>query len=185
MTNLRFLTLGLLFACKDDVKPADEIPDGVPTGPIVVTLGESTASTVALPTSVEEVWIRLEDVQVHHETKGWVGIIESRKDIDLLALQGADAQSIGRDDVYEGGYDSLRLVLADAWLVVDGVEADLLITDVLSIPVTELTYDATYFVDDSTTTTLAVQWGIGDQLVETGSGWELGTDGNFQVDIHD
>lgn len=176
-------------ACRGEALPADEIPNDAAVGPLEVDIGGDarlSGNAGEVSSNVEEVWLRFEDVQVNHEDKGWVGVLDTRTDVDLLALRGDEPGLLAAAEVYEGGYDALRLVVADAWIVVDGVEYDLGLVDSVGLPTgAELTYDETFFVDRNTTTVLWVGWDLDTQLSEGDDGWTLGTQPTLDVDLLD
>lgn len=183
------MAVALATACRGGVEPADEIPNGATVGPLEVTLGGDasvTGNVGEVSSNVEEVWVRIEDIQIEHEEKGWVGVLDARTDVDLLSLRGLEPELVASADTYEGGYDALRLIVADSWIVVDGVESDLVLVDNVGIATDgELTFDVTYFVDKNTTTVLWVGWDLDALLSESGSGWNLGTGASIGVDLHD
>jgi hypothetical protein len=189
-TLIAAMTMGVLAGCTPDVQNAGDIPSGASTGTVAVRLGGDSnmdGNDGEVSSSIEEVGIRLEDVQVHHESEGWISILSEREDIDLLALRGTPSGDVvGKADVYEGAYDELKLVVADSWIVVDGVEADLTITSGLALPGEEgLNFDESYYVDEGQTTTLWVGWDLDTQLSHGDDGWVLGSDANLDVNLHE
>lgn len=169
--------------CKKEVTDPDEIPDNVATGEVVVTLETDDPGEVS--SSVEEVFVRIEDVLIHHETQGWITIANERQDVDLMTVHLGESQEIGRADVYEGAYDTLRVVIADSWIVVDGVETDLTIDEGLGLPAEGIDFNESFFVDENSTTMLAVDFDLDSQLIDNEGVWELGADATVTVDIGD
>jgi hypothetical protein len=192
MTKYTLATLaiaGILGGCKKDVTDANDIPDGATTGEIAVHLGGDSARAGGdgeVSSSVEEVWVRFEDVQILHENKGWISISDNREDIDLMTLRDGETASIGRAQTYEGAYDTLRLIVADSWIVVDGEESDLLIADGVELPDDEgISFQESFFVDEGTTTSLFVGWDLDTELSDDGEGWSLGTDAGVDVELNE
>src|SRR5687767_6929267 len=82
-TPATFLLLAGLAACQTK-EPVDagELPDDAPKGTLRVSV---TGGEAEVNSSVEEVFIRVEDVQVRHEESGWISLGGERQDIDLMA----------------------------------------------------------------------------------------------------
>jgi hypothetical protein len=176
---LAVLVLGV--GCKKDVVDTTDIPNGAKTGPIVVELGSNGADGVN--SAVEEVWVTFEDVQLDHTEKGWVSVASERQEVELLGLS-TQAVQVGKGDVWEGSYDTLRLLVADSWIVVDGEELDLTITEELQdLVVPGFDFGEDFFVAKDTTTTLMVNWNLGSQLVDDGGAWSLGTGASVDVTL--
>jgi hypothetical protein len=168
--------------CDKKVIDADDIPAGVATGELQVLL-DATADGGSLNTSVEEVWLRFEDILVQHEDRGWVSIGEDRADVDLMELRGGSAIAIGTGDVYEGAYDAIQLLIADSWIVVDGQEESLTIASGFDLPGAGVDFAASLFVDENTATSVLIGWNLDQQLSFDGDGWILGTDASVNVDL--
>jgi hypothetical protein len=168
--------------CDKKVTDADDIPDGVATGELQVLL-DATADEGSLSTSVEEVWLRFEDILVQHEDRGWISIGEDRADVDLMALRGGEPIAIGTGDVYEGAYDAIQLLIADSWIVVDGQEESLTIASGFDLPGDGVDFAASLFVDESTATSVLIGWSLDEELSFDGDGWILGTDATVNVDL--
>jgi hypothetical protein len=186
--TLSIASLGALslVACSSDVKSADDIPDGAAQGELVVELGGDSLAAGGdgeVNSSVEGVWIRFEDVQVNHESEGWISISQQRDDIDLLALRTGETAQIAKADTYEGAYDTLRLIVADSWIVVDGTEYDLQIAEDLGLPSEGITFGESFFVDENNTTRVFVGWDLDTELADDGEQWILGTDAAIDVDL--
>jgi len=182
--------MGTFAGCTHDVQDAGDIPAGATTGKVVVRLGGDSnmeGNDGEVNSSIDEVWIRLQDVQVHHESRGWISVLSDREDIDLLALRDSPSgEVVGKADVYEGPYDMLKLLVADSWIVVDGVQSDLTISSGLALPGDDgVNFDESYFVDAGTTTTLWVGWDLDTQLSHSGDSWVLGSDANLDVNLHE
>jgi hypothetical protein len=181
MTTFGWIAMVLAVGCKKEVVDADDIPDRAKTGPLVVELGSNGGDGVN--SAVDAVWITLEDVQVSHDDKGWVSVSNERQEVELLGLTDGPVR-IGAGKVYEGSYDALRLVVADSWIVVDGEELDLTITeDLPDLIGPGFTFREGFFVAGGTTTTLRVRWDLANQLVDDGGAWSLGTGAAVDVTL--
>lgn len=158
-------------------KPTDplDIPNGVPTGGVEVAI-DCTSNGGLAETAADELWLRFEDVLVYHEDKHWLSIGGDRLDIDLNTLIEGDAVVTGTANVYEGPYNTIRLIVADSWVVVDGVESNLNIERVLDLPGDGFDFDADFSVDKATTTTITLVWNLDTELTEDEGLWSLGTD---------
>lgn len=177
------LSVLALAACNPDVGNPTDIPSGVPRGAISVDL--LSGQDGELDPTVQEVWVRFEDVQVHHDDKGWLSVTSERQDVDLLALRaGGEKANIGHARVWEGAYDTLRLIIADSWIVVDGQQFDLTITERLEdLAQPGIDFHEAFFVDKSTATTLTARWDLNTQLHESAGVWSLGTAANLDVQL--
>lgn len=185
-TSLALILTGTLGACSKGVTDANDIPDSAATGELVVDLGGDAIRAGGdgdVTSAVEEVWVRFEDVQVMHESKGWISISDNREDIDLMTLRAGETARIGRADTYEGAYDTLRLVIADSWIVVDGAEFDLAIADGVEVPDEGVDFQESFFVDANTTTSLFVGWDLDTELTSDGDTWTLGTNASVDVEL--
>ena len=181
-TPATFLLLGVLAACqtKEPVDP-NELPEGTPTGMLRVGL---TGGETEVNSSVEEVWLRIEDVQVRHEEMGWISMGTERQDIDLMAGL-PDTQDLAEAEVPEGSYTRMKLLIADSWIVVDGQERDLTIeSDLVGDVLAEgIDFDETFFVDEGSTTSLLIDWDLGNQLQDDQGEWNLGTTATVDVSL--
>jgi hypothetical protein len=188
MTTTRFgRVFGVLLlavGCDPKVDDTDDIPDDTRTGEIRVNLG-STADG-ELPSQLEEVWVRFEDVQVEHDARGWLSIADARQDVNLMALRDGSTTNIGRGDVYQGAYGALRLLVADAWVVADGEEVPLTLTeDIPGLLEPGIQLEKGFFVDAGITTTLTTHWNLASQLVDEGDAWTLGTSASVDVRLEE
>lgn len=184
MTRYIPMALLALAACDTSKDPidADDLPGGAPKGNLVVELSGGDGE---VNSSVEEVWIRFEDVQVKHEDEGWISVASERADLDLLTLRDGTTEPIGQAETLEGAYDALRVFVADAWVIVDGTEHDLTVTDGIALPEAGITFNEGFFVDEGSTTTLVLDWDLGTQLSDDEGDWKLGTDANVSVELED
>jgi hypothetical protein len=181
-TQMMMLSMALaLVGCSKVIDP-DDIPDETPTGPLEAYL-DATSETDKLNSGVEEVWLRLEDTQVHSEDEGWITVGTDRRDIDLMDLRGGLPIKIGSGDVYEGAYDALRLIIADSWIVVDGTEEDLTIARVLDLPGDGFDFNADFFVDEAATTAVSLFWDLDTEIEDNSGEWTLNTDATLNVKI--
>lgn len=168
------------FACQGNIIDPDDIPGNVPTGDLVVYLDAASLEDT-LSMSIEEVGIRFEDVRVQRENNRWLAVGVGRQDIDMLRLRGGDRVAIGRASVFEGAYDKIQLIVADSWVVVDGVEHELAIAGISAGDGLQL--DASFFVDESVTAEVLVRWDIDTQLDESDGAWTLGSKTTVDVDL--
>ena len=132
---------------------------------------------------VDEVWIRVDQVEVEHEDEGWIIMSDERADIDLMSLRDGDGQRIASGDVYEGAYDQVRFVITDAWIVVGGEESDLDIEGSFDRGSGELEMDVSFFVDADTVTDLWLGWDLDSQLHGSDDNWSLKSDVDVDVDV--
>jgi hypothetical protein len=160
-------------ACTAPIDPID-IPGGVPTGGVVVAV-DCTSNGGLAETAVDELWLRFEDVLVFHEDKGWLTIGGERQDINLNTLIEGDPVVSGAADVYEGPYNTVRLIVADSWVVVNGAEQNLSIERILDLPGDGFDFGADFSVDVATITTVTLVWNLDTELTETAGEWSLGT----------
>jgi len=181
-TPATFLLLGTLAACQTK-EPVDagDLPDDTPKGTLRVSV---TGGETEVNSSVEEVWLRIEDLQVRHEDMGWISLGMDRQDIDLMANL-PDTQELAQADVPEGSYGGMKLFVADSWIVVDGAERDLTIeSDLAADLISEgIDFDESFFVDEGSVTSLVIDWDLGNQLQDNEGEWNLGTRANIDVSL--
>ena len=189
MTHLKFVLAAIvtagLIGCNDEIDVKD-IPDDAITGPLTVDIGGDATrdggNTGAVPDTVDSIFLRLDEVSIMHETEGWVFIDDGRQDIDLMAERDGDSVQVGEGDVYIGNYDLLRLSITDAWIIVDGVELDLIIGN--GVALTDgLDLTVAMDVNESTSTAVWVGWDLDTTLSVDGDVWTLGTDVNATVNV--
>jgi hypothetical protein len=132
---------------------------------------------------VEEVWIRVDQVEVEHENEGWIVMSDDRTDVDLMSLRDGEEERIATGDVYEGAYAQMRFVITDAWIVANGEEYDLDIDGSFDRGSGELELDVSYFVDADTVTDLWLGWDLDSQLSGSGDNWSLKSDLDVDVDV--
>lgn len=174
-----------LTACRDGIDK-DDISDRATTGSMVVDVGGDATRTggndSAVPDTVDEVWLSIDQVSVYHEDKGWIFIDDGRKDVDLMAQRDGSTEPIGTGDIYAGSYDTLRISLVDSWIVVEGVEHDLTISNGVDLDNNlDLTVDM--HVDEDNITSVWVGWDLDNQLSGADEVWSLGTDVNLNSSI--
>ncbi|MEQ1501798.1 MAG: DUF4382 domain-containing protein [Myxococcota bacterium] len=172
--TMGFVAVGFV-GCKADVQDPDDIPAGTPTGTLVVALSDTDDGDVE--SSVEEVQIRLEDVQVQHVEEGWLSLAGETADYDLFAIRGGSDGQIAEDDVYTGSYDKVRLIVTDAFVVVDGEQSDLRIDEGLGLPSEGIDISQSFTVSQDQTTRLTIEWDLDTQLSQNDGSWSLGTSG--------
>jgi hypothetical protein len=172
-------------ACRGGTEKND-IPDNATTGSMVVDVGGDATRTggndSAVPDTVDEVWLRIDQVSVYHETEGWIFIDDGRKDVNLMDERDGSTEAIGTGDVYAGMYDTLRISLVDSWIVVEGVEYDLTISNGIDLDNNlDLTLDMR--VDQDESTSVWVGWDLDNQLSGADDTWTLGTNVNLTSDV--
>ncbi len=181
------LSVSAFAGCKKGPIDIDDIPDDASTGTLHIDLGgDATAAAGdedALEGDVEEVWLRVDQVEVEHEDEGSIVMSTDRTDIDLMALRDGQTERIASGDVYEGPYDRVRFVITDAWIVASGEEYDLDIQGGFDQGSNELELDVAYFVDADTDTDLWLGWDIDSQLRGSDDNWSLKTDLDVDVDV--
>ena len=189
-SSLRFTILTPLMlgaACKKGSTDIDDIPSSASTGRLTIELGgDATAAAGdedALEDNVDEVWIRINRVEVDHEQEGWIVMSSERRDIDLLSLRDGETEEIASGDVYEGAYDGVLFEITDAWVVAGDDQHDLEIQGGYDEGSNELELDETYFVDADTDTLLFIGWDLDTQLRGSDDDWSLKTDVDVEVDV--
>lgn len=174
-----------LTACRDGIDK-DDISDRATTGSMVVDVGGDATRTggndSAVPDTVDEVWLSIDQVSVYHEDKGWIFIDDGRKDVDLMAQRDGSTEPIGTGDIYAGSYDTLRISLVDSWIVVEGVEYDLTISNGVDLD-NNLDLSVDMHVDEDNITSVWVGWDLDNQLSGADEVWSLGTDVNLNSSI--
>ena len=181
------LCVSTLAGCKKDGIDVNDIPDDASTGTLRIDLGgDATAEAgdeESIDGGVEEVWIRVDQVEVEHEDEGWIIMSDDRTDIDLMALRDGEEERIATGDVYEGAYEHMRFVITDAWIVAGGEEYDLDIEGSFDRGSNELELDVSYFVDADTVTDLWLGWDLDSQLRGSDDNWSLKSDVDVDVDV--
>jgi hypothetical protein len=175
------LFAGLSMGCRSDPTDPSDIPGNVATGALFVELGSDAPEN--LDPRVEEVWVRIDTVNVRHEDRGRIDVADVRQDVDLMAPTFA---LIGDADVWVGSYDRVEIGVADTWIVVDGVEEELSFlgdVDPLDPLAGGIIVNETFFVDEDSETTLTIAWDLDENLAPQGDGWSLGAATNAYVDI--
>ncbi len=173
-----------LAGCNKDVTDPDDIPDDVETGEVIVRLAATDGTSGTIDSTIDEVWVRFQDVLVHSEAEGWVTLGADREDIDLMTLRGGSALTIGAADVFEGAYDAVRVVIADSWIVIDGAENDLTIDGGLQLPTDGVDFSEDYFINKNSSTVLGIGWDLNEELSVTDDVWKLTTNGTVNVTIN-
>lgn len=173
-----------MIGCNSPTDP-DDIPSGTPTGQLDLLLEGTVTTTGILPVGVEEVWVRFEDVLVRSGGEEWLTIGDDRRDINLMALRGANDLSIGGGQVYEGDYDAVSILVADSWIVVDGQEYELTIERGAGVGGTGDSYefDVDFWVDQNTKTSVRLMWDLDTALTGADATWNLQAASEFDVEI--
>lgn len=99
-------------ACGDDAETAGQ------TGRLRLLLTDAPLD------GVEEVNVTFDSVEVSGPG-GWTTVTSSVQTFDLLELQGGITAELGLTELATGTYGQIRLMLTDAWLVINGEEEDL------------------------------------------------------------
>jgi hypothetical protein len=174
-------------ACNGGSTDIDDIPSSATTGTLRILLGgDATAAAGdedAVEEGVDEVWLRVNRVEVEHENEGWIVMSSERTDIDLMSLRDGDTAELTSGDVYEGAYERALFEITDAWVVAGGEEYDLEIQGGYDQGSSELELDESYFVDADTETDLFVGWDVDTQLSGSDDDWTLKTDLDVEVDV--
>lgn len=174
-----------LTACRDGIDK-DDIPDRATTGSMVVDVGGDATRTggndSAVPDTVDEVWLSIDHVSVYHEDKGWIFIDDGRKSVDLMAQRDGATEAIGTGEIYAGSYDTLRISLADSWIVVEGVEHDLTISNGVDLD-NNVDLSLAMHVDENDLTSVWVGWDLDNQLDGADDTWTIGTDVNLTTSV--
>ena len=181
------MCVSTLVACNKGSIDVNDIPDDASTGTLRIDLGgDATADAGDEDTidgDVEEVWLRVDQVEVEHEEEGWIIMSDDRTDIDLMALRDGEEERIASGDVYEGSYQHMRFVITDAWILAGGEEYDLDIEGGFDQGSNELELDVSYFVDADTVTDLWLGWDLDSQLRGSDDNWSLKSDLDVDVDV--
>lgn len=181
------LCVSTLVGCKEGSIDVNDIPDDATTGTLRIDLGgDATAASGdedVIEGDVEEVWIRVDQVEVEHEDEGWIVMSDDRTDIDLMSLRDGEEKRIATGDVYEGAYEHMRFVVTDAWIVAGGEEYDLDIEGSFDRGSNELELDVSYFVDADIVTDLWLGWDLDSQLRGSDDNWSLKSDVDVDVDV--
>lgn len=188
MSHPTFLSVAVLAAtligCGSTTDP-DEIPSGTATGSLDILLDATPDTNDAPIAGVEEVWVRFEDVRVRSEAEGWLTIGDDRRDIDLMELRGGSAMSIGSDDVFEGSYDAVSLVIADSWIIVDGEQWELAIERGPGVAGSgdAIQFNVDYWVDENTNTSVRIEWDLDTELSGSDQAWTLRSTVDIDVSL--
>lgn len=170
----------LVMACNGP----SEVEPGDATGTMRVRVSSDSGDEV-IDASVDEVWIRIDSVQVQHETEGWIEIESDRFDFNLLA--DTSFRTIGEDEVWTGAYDRTFISVIDAWIIVDGNELELDFDGNFqaSDPFPNGMYvTESIFVTEGDMTSLNVSWNLASNLqVSGGDSWSLGSQNTASVEI--
>jgi hypothetical protein len=181
------LCISTAAGCKKGPTDVNDIPDDASTGTLRIDLGgDATAASGdedSIDGGVEEVWIRVDQVEVEHEDEGWIVMSDDRTDVDLMSLRDGEEQRIATGDVYEGAYAHMRFVITDAWIVANGEEYDLDIEGSFDQGSGELELDVSYFVDADTVTDLWLGWDLDSQLHGSDDNWSLKSEVDVDVDV--
>ena len=169
---LAWLALGPA-GCDDDSSGPGET-----TGTLRVSLVDGPACIEGL----ESLYLLLEDVQVHQQEDagemGWFSVLPDtltaeERTYDLLTLVDGVSAVLGEEELPAGSYSQIRLIVEDAWMVVEGDSVDVFIPSGMQTGV-KLVHGFT--VDPGVLTELTLDWDACRSLVETppGSGeWLL------------
>lgn len=111
-------------------------------GRISVLLTDAPGDFQRVPIEIARVEVSLadgdeEDVAGDNETgmsraddggdrDGWITLVDEQQSFDLLELRNGVTAALGEAGLPEGRYNQIRLILADAAVVVDDVEYDLM-----------------------------------------------------------
>lgn len=184
-TRLGVCTAGLAMLMTGCNGPS-EIEPGDETGTMRVRVSSDSGDEV-IDASVDEVWVRIDSVQVQHETEGWIEIESERLDFDLLA--DTSFRTIADDEVWIGAYDRTFISVIDAWIIVDGNELELDFDGNFqaSDPFPNGMYvTESIFVTEGDQTTLDVSWNLATNLqVSGGDSWSLGSESTATVEVGD
>jgi hypothetical protein len=165
---------------KGDTTPDEQnIPDGEATGKMYVDVaGDSTMDTSDdgdLPDGVEQVWLTIDKVEVHHQDEGWISISESSQDVELVGARETP-ERVAEGDIYDGSYDQVRLTIGDAWVIVDGDEQYLQVDG-------NATFDAAVDLGEDEEREVFLGWDLDQNLDDSDGSWALGADVSVDVDV--
>ena len=119
------------------------------------------------PGDFDEVWVDIASVEVQSDA-GWLTLADTPQSFDLLTLQNDVTAALGGADLLPGHYGQLRLVVADAFVVVEGVAEELRIA---SGPQTGIKINLDTDVEENMQYTVVVDFDAHKSVKKTGQGW--------------
>ncbi len=155
-TGLALLSAVFIAGCGSDTNgPATS------TGTLSVRLVDRPSCVEGL----EHLYLVLGDVRVHRESDGedsgeWYSVMpdslsQEERTVDLLELVNGVSAQLGEEELPAGLYNQARLVLEDAWMVIDGDSVDVFVP---SGTHSGLKLIGEFTVDPGVVTELTVDW---------------------------
>jgi hypothetical protein len=123
------------------------------------------------PGDYDEVWVTISSVQIHRNGDSdaeWITLSEEEQTYDLLTLQDAVTAILGDAAVLPGSYSQLRMIVADAWVVVDGEEHDLTIP---SGAKTGIKINLNFTVEEGAEYVVVIDFDADKSIKKTGMGY--------------
>jgi hypothetical protein len=107
---------------------------------------------------VEELWVRIDEVRVRHETHGWIVVSAREVVVDLLAVDPGLTAQLAFGQVIPGHYEEIRVDIAEAWTMVDGQEVGI---DLSVVPSPEVLITQDFDVEGCGAVELSLAWDLG------------------------
>ena len=104
---------------------------------------------------IDNVWLVVSSIAAHRADGTWVSISNQTQTMDLLGLRYGVTRTLGISSIPAGNYDTLKLLVSDASIVVDGATYDLYVP---SGSTTGILMSFLFSVSDSQISTMLIDW---------------------------
>ena len=112
--------------------------------------------------------VTLSSVEVHlgaggnNSSSGWYTIVEEQKSYDLVAIRDVK-EFLGSENLSSGIYTQIRLHIDEARAIINGTEYN------LSIPSSNIKLVSGFWINESQTTTLTLDFDVNESIHKTGN----------------
>jgi hypothetical protein len=112
--------------------------------------------------------VTISSVEVHlgaggnNSSSGWYTIVEEQKTYDLVAIKDVK-EFLGSENLSSGIYTQIRLHIDEARAIIDGIEYN------LSIPSSNIKLVSGFWINESLTTTLTLDFDVNESIHKTGN----------------
>ncbi|OGZ64025.1 MAG: hypothetical protein A3A98_03710 [Candidatus Staskawiczbacteria bacterium RIFCSPLOWO2_01_FULL_40_39] len=153
--------LGVYYYNQEIPENGDSTTNGTEQGKMILGITDAAASME----NISSVWLTVNKVEIHDETKGWIVVSNETKQYDLLALKQSGAIALlATADIDAGTYNQVRIMVSKVVVVENGVEKE------AKLPSKELKIVGRFVVNEDKTSTAVFDFLADKSLHVTGNG---------------
>lgn len=134
-----------LFSCGDSLIPGGDQPPSSRRGALAISLTDA-------PLEAREVWVTINEIEVHPTGSGWQSFVTEEMEFELLALEGRESL-LAAAELEDGKYTKIRLRVQEGYLIDnEGERCD------LKVPSGKIDVPVPFEIDAGATTSMLLDF---------------------------